>query len=132
MSKGQIMEQGTHEILLAQNNIYASLVRTQSLAVQVSDSPELPMSMPKDDIVEVETIADPKPSDLTLVLSTQNNREKERDQYDYEGYTNLGITAVVYRLVRENPEIGWTYVVAALGVLGAGQYISDHICLRVY
>lgn len=122
MSKGRIVEQGDHESLLANNNVYAKLVRVQSLTVREDIGPDSRTPTDKDSDTETETnglgeICKP----LThCQSSTQEPMEGKKDQYNYDLHKQLGILEVIYRLVRETPGANWSYVFAALGVLGGG------------
>lgn len=46
--------------------------------------------------------------------------KKDRDNYDV--HKQLGILAVIFRLVKETPGAAWSYVFATLGILGGGQF----------
>lgn len=122
MSKGQIVEQGSHDTLLANNNVYAKLVRIQSLTVGANEDAEHTAFTDKESDADAETIAGgelDKP--LTLYPSSvQELMERKKDQYKYDLYKQLGILPVIHRLVKETPGATWSYVFAVLGVLGGG------------
>lgn len=122
MSKGRIIEQGNHESLLADNNAYAKLVRIQSLPVREEIYTESTASADKESDAEAEEIAGGGlRNPLTRYPSSvQEIMERKRDQDNYDLHKQLGIFAVIRRLVKETPGASWSYVFAVLGVLGGG------------
>ena len=119
MSKGRIVEQGTHESLIADDGVYARLVRIQNLTVSEKSSATL-----EDDDAS-ENKEDPADLDATKTLSryatsVQQRMEsvKERDNYDH--HEQRGILYAVTRLIRETPEMTWAYILLVMGCLGAG------------
>lgn len=125
MSKGQIVEQGDHDSLIANDSVYAKLVRIQSLAVSASADRESPATTDKESDVEAEANAG---GELRKPLtrypsSVQGLMEKEKDRDNYDLHKQMGILAVICRLVKETPGAAWSYMFATLGVLGGGQSI---------
>lgn len=97
MSKGRIVEQGDHESLLADNNVYAKLVRIQILTVREEIDTESTASADKESDAEAEKFAGGelrKP--LTRYPSlVQELMEREKDQDNYDLHQQLGIFAVI-------------------------------------
>lgn len=124
MSKGRIVEQGDHDSLIANNSVYAKLVRIQSLAVRANEDRESAATTDKESEAEAEADASGElckpltryPSSVQELME----RKKERDNYDL--HKQMGILAVIFRLVRETPGAAWSYAFATLGVLGGGWF----------
>lgn len=126
MSKGRIVEQGDHDSLIANDSVYAKLVRIQSLAVRANADRESTDTTDKESDIEVDTNAD---GDLRKPLtrypsSVQELMERKIDRDNYDLHKQLGILAVIIRLVKETPGAAWSYVFATLGVVGGGQFLS--------
>lgn len=127
MSKGQIVEQGDHESLIANNSVYAKLLRIQSLTVRKNADAESSATSDKESDVEAETDGGGelhKP--LTRYPSSvQELMERKKDRDNYDLHKQLGILAVICRLVKETPGAAWSYIFATLGVLGGGQFTCN-------
>lgn len=102
MSKGQIVEQGTHSSLIEQDGAYARLVKVQDLAVSAAP-PETVSSEDKSDD-EVDRTLTKYPTAVQDSLASGTRRD------DYDLYKQRGLVAMVYMLFRESPEIGWAQV----------------------
>lgn len=117
MKKGQILEQGTHESLLASDGIYAQLVKIQNLAPKPvetdSDSDDL------EDPVEKGDTADAIRPLSRLISGDVARMELQKDRDDYEKHKQLGMIAVIFRLVKEFPELRWPFFLVFIGCLGA-------------
>ncbi|KAL1876929.1 hypothetical protein Daus18300_002535 [Diaporthe australafricana] len=122
MSKGRIVEQGTHDSLIANNDVYAKLVRIQDLTVGVNTDQESTTTTDKESDIDAAAGANTGVEihkQLTRYPSSvQEQMEKKRDRYDYDLHKQMGILAVIYRLVKETPGATWSYIFATLGVLG--------------
>ncbi|KAG8422952.1 hypothetical protein J3459_009871 [Metarhizium acridum] len=97
MKAGHIVEQGTHESLLAEDGAYAQLVKIQNLTLKPSES-----DSESDDTDEV--IAG-DPADFAKPLSKIATRDRARmeirkDRDDYDEHKQLGLTTVIFRLVK--------------------------------
>lgn len=121
MTKGRIIEQGTHEGLIAQDGAYAHLVKIQNLTV--GDGDDEGEAKEND---ESGTDANEDPADLTKTLTryatgerTRMEAQKERDNYDH--HKGLSFLAVIWRLVVENPDIKWAYLVVFISCVGSGM-----------
>ena len=132
MTKGRIIEQGTHEGLIAQDGAYAHLVRIQNLTV--GDGDEQDETKEQDSGTE----ANEDPADLTKSLTryatgerTRMEAQKERDNYEH--HKGLGFLGVIWRLVIENPQIKWAYFFVFISCVGSGKSSetdSSLLCTR--
>jgi ATP-binding cassette subfamily B (MDR/TAP) protein 1 len=121
MSKGRIVEQGTHEGLVAHNGTYAKLVRIQDLAVGAAAGSG-------SDAEEEDAAADEKghPAELTKTMTryasedlARMEAQKERDNFD--NHKQVGFAGVVLRLVKYTPELSWWYLAVIASCIGAGE-----------
>ncbi|KAI9146890.1 ABC multidrug transporter atrC [Paramyrothecium foliicola] len=120
MNKGKIVEQGTHETLMARDDAYARLVRAQDITASPDgDEP----TETEDEFSECSEETRLGPGNRRISVprphSIHHRGEIERQRYDYDLHKQLGIPVVIYRLFADNKELAWVYVVALLGVIGA-------------
>ncbi|KAH6691445.1 multidrug resistance protein [Plectosphaerella plurivora] len=119
MSKGRIVEHGSHESLIADDGAYARLVKIQNLTVGDGNSEtdiEETHSQTPGELVDPEDLHKP----LTRYASSVQGRmhsQKERDNYD--NYKQKGIVNVVFTLMKLTPELKWWYVLVVAGCVGA-------------
>ncbi|RBR13147.1 uncharacterized protein FIESC28_08333 [Fusarium coffeatum] len=118
MSKGAIIEQGSHESLIAQDGDYAKLVKIQNLAVD-NDSTHTAAE-------EDEAVPDTEKEDFAMTKTVtqyethvQERLEAGKEHGNYDNHKQLGILHVIYRLIRESPEVAWSYFFVLAGCLGA-------------
>ncbi|KAL2169044.1 hypothetical protein VTG60DRAFT_6543 [Thermothelomyces hinnuleus] len=129
MSKGRIVEQGTHEGLIAQDGTYARLVRIQDLAVKAAGS--------SSDAEGEDTAAyeEGHPAELTKTMTRyatedQARMEAQKGRYDFENHKKLGLFGVIIRLVKFSPELIWWYLcVLVTCVAAAGIFPGQAILL---
>ncbi|KAL2189298.1 ABC transporter [Thermothelomyces heterothallicus CBS 203.75] len=129
MSKGRIVEQGTHEGLVAQDGTYARLVRIQDLAVKAAGS--------SSDAEGEDTAADEEghPAELTKTMTRyatedQARMEAQKGRYDFENHKKLGLFGVIIRLAKFSPELVWWYLcVLVTCVAAAGVFPGQAILL---
>lgn len=120
MTKGRIVEQGTHETLLASGGVYANLVSIQNLSVTAdaaeSDSEE------SDETANENEAADPADVQQTITryaTEDQMRMAKQKDRDSYDNHKQMGMIAAIARLVKESPDLTWAYVLTLIGCMGA-------------
>ncbi|KAG6006479.1 hypothetical protein E4U21_007023 [Claviceps maximensis] len=117
MKKGKIVEQGTHDSLLISDGAYAQLVKIQNLTIDPSDT-----DSENEEADDFKTNNDP--TDLAKPVSKIATQDRARMEVktsrdDYENHTQLGFGRVIFRLIKESPEIRWWYLALGLGCVGA-------------
>lgn len=121
MTKGRIVEQGTHEGLVVQDGVYARLVKIQDLAVASRASPS---DSEGDDTVAEEDPAHPTKTITRFPTADQDRLNKMVEHDNYDNYKQQGFIRLVARLVVENPELTWPYIIALFACILAGQFVA--------
>lgn len=133
MSKGEIIEQGTHNHLIALKGAYSRLVTIQQLTVDSEDPSEgtsveaMDEKSSKDgDYEEKETLA-------RRITTNQGGApiQTGADRYNDDGSNHLGLLAVVWRLITETPDLKWAYLAMFSGCIVSGGYFCYHFCAVV-
>lgn len=127
MSKGRIVEQGTHESLIEKNGAYARLVRIQNLTVSETSSTA-------GDDEDEPASGDGEPVELTKTLtryasSVQGRMEAQKERDSYDNHTQIGIIATIIRLFRGTPELGWAYFFIFASCLAGGALFPGQAIL---
>ncbi|KAK4173352.1 putative ATP-binding cassette multidrug transport protein [Triangularia setosa] len=126
MHKGTIVEQGTHEGLIAQDGAYARLVRAQDLTVGAQhngfDSDGSQGTDSQDEGGEGDD--GHRPVELTKTITRYPTADRvrldeQKDRDDFQKHTHVGLLTVIARLVRSTPELNLMYVGLFLGCVGA-------------
>ncbi|KAJ0425049.1 P-loop containing nucleoside triphosphate hydrolase protein [Aspergillus carlsbadensis] len=118
MKKGQIVEQGTHESLIADDGAYARLVKVQNLNVAAAED-----GATKE---EESTTEDEAPLEATETMegisryatSVRGKIETMKERDNFDNHKHMGTLMAIVRLVRECPELSWAYLVVFLACLG--------------
>ncbi|EQB43263.1 ABC transporter [Colletotrichum gloeosporioides Cg-14] len=107
MKQGQIIEQGTHNALLAMNGAYPRLVMAQDLAITEE---------PSDSASNSDTIAENEDKSVRLShalarysTATRLRAEQRMDKDNFDNWKRVGFCATVWRLLRCTPELRWYY-----------------------
>lgn len=130
MAKGRILEQGTHDSLLAANGAYARLVQAQNLsssaAADVADS-----SSTSD---EEEEAKKAQQTDIELSRSltryaTSDRRHLEHlgDRDNYENFKQYGLVGTVLQMMRATPELNQIYLAVVVLCIAASKQIPSPI-----
>ncbi|KAL2272078.1 hypothetical protein VTJ83DRAFT_1449 [Remersonia thermophila] len=115
MSKGRIVEQGTHESLIAQDGTYARLVRIQDLSVSGPGSSD----SDQENGDEAEHAVELTKSMTRYATQDQARLEAQRHRDDYEKHNPVGLLKVIIRLFKLSSEIKWWYMAVALSCVVA-------------
>ncbi|RYP05724.1 hypothetical protein DL765_009749 [Monosporascus sp. GIB2] len=129
MSQGRIIEQGTHDSLIAHDGAYARLVKIQQLAIPS----ESPLADSEEEEATLDTLADGVHHTKSLTQYPTGDRERMESQIerdDYDKHKHRGLLSVVYRLVVETPDLAWSYAALLLGcVMSTGLYPGQAILM---
>ncbi|KAK8124245.1 multidrug resistance protein [Apiospora kogelbergensis] len=116
MAKGRIVEQGTHDGLLAMGGAYSRLVRAQDITAKVEvESPEDSEVSEKN---EEEALAATK-SLTRYPTAVQKRAEHLGDRDNYDKHKDLGLLATVWGLLRRTPELKWLYFIIVVACVVA-------------
>ena len=130
MTKGAIVEQGTHESLIAQDGTYARLVKIQQLTLSNDNSDtesgeeeEDKTNANPDAVGQIKSVTRYPTADLDRV-----NAAIKRN--DFENYKARGFLAVVKRLIVEAPEL-WVALASVFitCVISCGLYPAQAILM---
>jgi ATP-binding cassette subfamily B (MDR/TAP) protein 1 len=128
LSKGRIVEQGTHDSLVARNGVYAGLVRIQDLAVAARRGGEGADS----DQEETASQQDQDRGNAELAntvtrypTADQARMEAQRERDNYDHHKQLGLLQVIRRLVLWSLELKWWYLAVLVACIGGGECIPE-------
>lgn len=124
MSQGRILEQGPHDDLIANGDTYARLVAIQNLNmakdVQKNEAGEQ-RSSSVDAGEDMDNISKSLAQHHTTSAETVSTADKGKPVPGKE--KELGLMSVVVRLIKDNPDLKWTYVVIIFGCLGGCKFL---------
>ena len=118
MEKGCIVEQGTHDSLLARGDKYAQLVRAQDLTVSSELKPQL----------KLDSVNDEKIDTVHSSVDKTNGNMPRNDYGNYDDYKQRNIISVIYRLLRETPELRYVYCLVFAGCVVGGKWTKPLVC----
>ncbi|KAG8630774.1 hypothetical protein KVT40_002393 [Elsinoe batatas] len=114
MQKGQVLETGTHDSLLAENGTYTRLVGAQDLG----------KSSTADSSDDEEEDKEKKFIELTRTQTNATAGERDLSEYqqslDYEKHKSSNLFHVVYYVLREQKELNWISIPWLLACLIGG------------
>ncbi|KAL8335881.1 hypothetical protein RB598_009868 [Gaeumannomyces tritici] len=123
LSKGAIVEQGTHEALMAAGGAYSRMVRAQKLTAEDGEI----QGIQEDIAVEPEVAAAEKgPAEVwhgvvgekrDLEQHAQPARASAVAQYDFGTASRRNILGGVWELIRESSELKWYFIAILIGCL---------------
>lgn len=111
LSKGTIVEQGTHESLVALGGAYNRLVKTQDLGKQAGDS--------SNSESESEDVVRPGLEKTVTAASAARSAPAEQAALDFETYRKENMITIVARVIVQNrdlwPTLGVMFVCCVVG-----------------
>ena len=120
MSSGRILEQGTHDSLVAQHGAYALLVEAQSLSTPLVNDEK--NSTPESGSVKEE--GEPMNALSRHATAETFQLEPQRDPENYELARKTSIVHTVIMLMQWTPELKYWYIVTlATCVLGGKHHL---------
>ncbi|KAJ5344598.1 multidrug resistance protein 1 2 3 (p glycoprotein 1 2 3) [Penicillium brevicompactum] len=118
MEKGCIVEQGTHDSLLACGGKYSQLVKAQDLAVTSRFESDLKSESINNEKLDTTTKLSVPTSRSSV--NDNNGNMPQNDYANYDNYKQRNIISVIYRLLRETPELRYRYCLVFTGCIVGG------------
>jgi ATP-binding cassette subfamily B (MDR/TAP) protein 1 len=122
MSKGQIMEQGVHNELVAKGGVYATLVKAQDLSPDnnaKSEEQALEEESTEEHAIEhTQSLAQVRTAEAHQ-LTLLKNRE------DHDLYKQTGLISSIWRLASETSQLKLWYLITLLACTGGGKFYSS-------
>lgn len=119
MSKGRIIEQGTHESLLNQDGAYAKLVKIQDLGKAAEQDAE---DAEEQDLSRSHSLGLEK-SITKFPSQDVRAMEEDQDREDFDLHKPISLVRVVYKLVTEQSTLAIPYTVLVIAcIIGGGIY----------
>lgn len=118
MSKGKIMEQGSHEGLMAINGIFTNLVTAQDLKPAASERSQAQERSP---VTEGDTSHIAEPLSRKETIESQQ-LQSLKDREDHDQYGKRGILYNIWRLVKTTPELRVHFAVIGAACIAAGEF----------
>jgi ATP-binding cassette subfamily B (MDR/TAP) protein 1 len=123
MSKGALVEQGTHNELLSRGGAYAKLVRSQDLERASGKHTSEKDETPYEDVAEEDDQHFRKLA-LKRTVSTTGSTHAQHDQPDTTETMGYGLLKCLILLIKEQPELWYLYAITAVVSILGGEYHS--------
>ncbi|KAG8158014.1 hypothetical protein KVR01_012286 [Diaporthe batatas] len=113
MSKGRILEQGTHDSLLAADGAYSRLVHAQNLNSSAADTTS---TSDEEDEIKIEQQTENELSQSITRYPTADRLRLHRlgDRDNYENFKQNGLFGVIFSMVWTTPELNRIYAAMIL------------------
>lgn len=122
MTKGRIVEQGTHEGLIKQEGVYARLVRIQNLTVGSGGETPTPVDSAEDEVKETGEDTTDIATSLTRYATEDRARLEAQVKRDsYENHKQSGFIVVIWRLIKDHRDLWLWYLITLLACMGGGK-----------
>lgn len=125
MSKGSILEQGTHDGLLSAHGAYSSLVQAQDIASQVEGEDSEETEAPEDNACDREDDA-VAPTMAKHPTVDQNRLEHMAKRDDYDAHKHFGLLLSIWGLFHRTPQLKLAYLLTFLSCAGAGELSGEN------
>lgn len=128
MAKGQILEQGTHDSLLAANGAYARLVQAQTLTSSAaSDVADSSSTSDEEEEAKKEQHTEMELSRSLTRYATADrvHLQKLGDRDNYENFKQYGLVGTVLQMMRTTPELNKIYAPVVLLCIAASEQIPS-------
>lgn len=128
MAKGRILEQGTHDSLLAANGAYARLVQAQTLTSSAaSDVADSSSTSDEEEEAKKEQHTEMELSRSLTRYATADrlHLQKLGDRDNYENFKQYGLVGTVLQMMRLTPELNKIYAPVVLLCIAASEQIPS-------
>ncbi|KAL2279659.1 hypothetical protein FJTKL_13337 [Diaporthe vaccinii] len=128
MAKGQYLEQGTHDSLLAANGAYARLVQAQTLTSSASsDVADSSSTSDEEEEAKKEQHTEMELSRSLTHYATADrvHLQKLGDCDNYENFKQYGLVGTVSQMMRATPELNKIYAPVVLLCIAASEQIPS-------
>ncbi|KAK1961592.1 ABC transporter [Colletotrichum sublineola] len=129
MNKGHIVEQGSHDELLAAEGTYMRLNNVQDLTV-----PEQDRVVHKEQVTSSDEAEKKKDAAFEGVTRSKTIEREQpgllADRYNFDKMPETGLVSGVVQLIQENPELKWHFVIIGITcIIGAGALPGQSILM---
>lgn len=119
LSRGEVVEQGTHEELVAHDGTYAHLVRVQDLSAEARKQGAINVESEESD---EEVQADRVKSLARYDTSEAQQLDSLKVREDFSAYKQTSLILTLSRLVRSSWDLRWWYIVTVVTCVAGGTF----------